>query len=142
MMNDAMTAEITAPYAQALMSVAQDANAADQVGQEVSDLLEVLDSSEELSTFLESADDRRAEERASCGRSPRVKFSPFLLKLSAAAGGPGSGDLLPEILKQYQALMRELNQTVLANVTLRLSCLMTRKTLSASRVSYDRGQKR
>ena len=52
MMNDSMTAEITGPYAQALMDIAKDANAADQVGQEVSDLLEVLDSSDELSTFL------------------------------------------------------------------------------------------
>ena len=33
MMNDSMTAEITGPYAQALMDIAKDANAADQVGQ-------------------------------------------------------------------------------------------------------------
>ena len=45
------------------------------------------------------------------------KVSPFLLNFLLLLVDRGRVTLLPEILKQYQALLRELNQTVLANVT-------------------------
>jgi F-type H+-transporting ATPase subunit delta len=79
MMNDSMTAEITTPYAQALMAIAKDANAADQVGQEVSDLLEVLDSSEELSTFLMNPLMTAEPKKGVLRQIAEGKVSPFLL---------------------------------------------------------------
>jgi F-type H+-transporting ATPase subunit delta len=117
MMNDSMTAEITTPYAQALMAIAKDANAADQVGQEVSDLLEVLDSSEELSTFLMNPLMTAEPKKGVLRQIAEGKVSPFLLSFLLLLVDRGRVTLLPEILKQYQALLRELNQTVLANVT-------------------------
>jgi F-type H+-transporting ATPase subunit delta len=135
MMKDAMTAEITAPYAQALMSVAQDANAVDQVGHEVADLLDILDSSEELSKFLAhplvSADTKKGVLRGIAEN----KVSPFLLNFLMLLVDRGRVILLGDILKQYQALLRALNQTVLANVTAAVELSDDQKTVIQSRVA-------
>ena len=117
MMNDSMTAEVTTPYAQALMDIAKDANATDQVGQEVSDLLEIMESSEELSTFLTNPLMTAEPKKGVLREIAEGKVSPFLLNFLLLLVDRGRIILLPDTLKQYQALLRDLNQTVLANVT-------------------------
>ena len=117
MMNDSMTAEVTTPYAQALMDIAKDASATDQVGQEVSDLLEVLNSSEELSSFLMNPLITAEPKKGVLREIAEGKVSPFLLNFLLLLVDRGRIILLPDTLKQYQALLRDLNQTVLANVT-------------------------
>lgn len=117
-MNDnIMTAEVTAPYAQALMSIAQDSNSADQVGQEVADLLEILESSDELSQFLVNPLMDPEAKKGVLRQIAEGKVSPFLLNFLLLLVDRNRVMFLESILKQYQALLRELNQTVLANVT-------------------------
>lgn len=134
MMNDSMTAEITTPYAQALMAIAKDANATDQVGQEASDLLEVLNSSEELSGFLANPLVTAEPKKGVLRQIAEDKVSPFFLNFLLLLVDRGRVTLLQDILKQYQALLRELNQTVLANVTAAVELSDEQKTAIQNRV--------
>jgi F-type H+-transporting ATPase subunit delta len=116
-MNDTtVSSEIAAPYAKALMFVAQDNHAVDQVGTEVTDLLEVLASSEELTAFLTnplmSADTKKGVLR----QIADGKVSGFVLNFLLLLVDRGRVAFLKPVLQQYQALLRELNQTVLADV--------------------------
>lgn len=117
-MNDTtLSSEIAGPYAKALMSVADDNSAADQVGGEVADLLEVLTSSDELTGFLSNplmaADSKKEVLRQIC----EGKVSGFLLNFLLLLVDRGRIAFLQPVLQQYQALLRERNQTVLADVT-------------------------
>ncbi|MFQ4140235.1 ATP synthase F1 subunit delta [Nodosilinea sp. PGN35] len=117
-MNDTtLNSEIAAPYAKALMSVADDNNAVDQVGVEVADLLEVLNSSKELTDFLTSplmsADAKKGVLRQIAEGNVSDSLLSFLLLLVDRSRVA----FLSPILQQYQALLRERNNTVLADVT-------------------------
>ncbi len=116
-MNDStLSSEIASPYAKALMSVANDHSAVDQVGGEVADLLEVLASSDELVGFLSnplmSADTKKGVLR----QVAEGKVSDFLLNFLLLLVDRGRVAFLKPVLQQYQALLREKNQTVLAEV--------------------------
>ncbi|HSM84161.1 MAG TPA: ATP synthase F1 subunit delta [Nodosilinea sp.] len=117
-MNDAtLSAEIASPYAKALMSVAADHNAVDQVGAEVAELSEILASSEELAVFLAnpllSADTKKGVLR----QIAEGKVSDFHLNFLMLLVDRGRVAFLKSVLQQYQALLRERNHTVLADVT-------------------------
>ncbi len=116
-MNDTtLSSEIAGPYAKALMSVADDNHAVDQVGVEVAELLELLASSEELTGFLMnplmSADTKKGVLR----QVADGKVSGFVMSFLLLLVDRGRIAFLAPILKQYQALLRERNQTVLADV--------------------------
>ncbi|PSR19527.1 F0F1 ATP synthase subunit delta [filamentous cyanobacterium CCP3] len=117
-MNDtSLSSEIAGPYAKALMSVADDNNAADQVGGEVANLLEVLASSDELIGFLANplmAPDSKKEVLRQIAEG---NVSGFLLNFLMLLVDRGRIAFLRPVLQQYQALLRERNQTVLADVT-------------------------
>lgn len=117
-MNDTtLSSEIAGPYAKALMSVADDNNAADQVGGEVANLLEVLASSDELIGFLSNplmAPDSKKEVLRQIAEG---NVSGFVLNFLMLLVDRGRIAFLQPVLQQYQALLRERNQTVLADVT-------------------------
>jgi F-type H+-transporting ATPase subunit delta len=135
MNNSSMSAEITDPYAQALMGIAKDTNATEQVGQEVSDLLEVLASSEELSSFLANPLITAEPKKGVLRQIAEGKVSPFVLNFLMLLVDRGRVILLEDILKQYQALLRELNQTVLAKVTATIELSEEQKSNIKSRVA-------
>jgi F-type H+-transporting ATPase subunit delta len=117
-MNDTtLNSEIAAPYAKALMSVATDNNAVEQVGVEVADLLEVLDSSKELTDFLMSPLMSAEAKKGVLRQVSEGKVSDFLLSFLLLLVDRSRVAFLKPILQQYQALLRELNNTVLADVT-------------------------
>jgi F-type H+-transporting ATPase subunit delta len=117
-MNDTtLSSEIAGPYAKALMSVAEDNNAVDQVGTEAADLLEVLDSSEDLTGFLLNPLMSPDAKKGVLRQVAEGKVSDFLLSFLLLLVDRGRVAFLQPILKQYQALLRERNQTVLADVT-------------------------
>lgn len=117
-MNDTtLNSEIAAPYAKALMSVAADNNAVDQVGVEVADLLEVLDSSKELTGFLMSPLMSADAKKGVLRQVAEGKVSGFLLSFLLLLVDRSRVAFLKPILQQYQALLRERNNTVLADVT-------------------------
>ncbi|WOD38419.1 ATP synthase F1 subunit delta [Nodosilinea sp. E11] len=117
-MNDTtLSSEIAGPYAKALMSVAEDNQAIDQVGAEVGDLLEVLASSEELTGFLANPLVSSDAKKGVLRQIAEGKVSDFLLSFLLLLVDRGRVAFLQPVLRQYQALLRELKQTVLADVT-------------------------
>lgn len=117
MKDSAVTAEIAEPYARALMAVAQDKGLTDQFGEDARQLLEVMGSSDELVNFLaspiSSADAKKGVLRQIAGES----INPFMVNFLMLLVDRGRITVLGDVLKQYQALLRDLNQAVLAEVT-------------------------
>lgn len=112
-----VTGEILERYAQAILSVAQDNNALDQVGQDINSILNVLKESQDLREFLSSpifkADAKKAVLNQVLGDSIHPLTKNFLLVLVDRR----RIILLEGICKEFQTLLRKLNQTVLAEVT-------------------------
>jgi F-type H+-transporting ATPase subunit delta len=117
MTSSRLSAEVVEPYADALMSLARAHNLTERFGQDLRSLLELLEGSQELQAFLANpliaAGDKQAVLQRIAGDSTHSYLQNFLRlladkkRLMFAAG----------IARRYLALLRELNQTALAQVT-------------------------
>jgi F-type H+-transporting ATPase subunit delta len=98
------------------MSLAQANNLTETFGEEVKSLLSLLEGSPELSAFLENpvikADDKKAVLQRVLSQETNNFFSNFLMLLVDRR----RIFFLKAICEQYLALLRELNNTVLAEV--------------------------
>ncbi|MEC4813595.1 MAG: ATP synthase F1 subunit delta [Scytonema sp. PMC 1069.18] len=116
MKSNVATAEIVAPYAEALMSVAQARDLTDQFGEDVRSLLNLLSESEQLRNFLAnpfvSVDDKKAVINRILGDGANSYFRNFMMLLVDRR----RIFLLEGICQQYLTLLRQLKQTVLAEV--------------------------
>ena len=112
-----LSSEIAEPYAQALMSVAQQNNLTEQFGENIRSLLSLLQDSEQLENFLANPfvnpEDKKAVLRRVLGEETNSYLRNFILLLVDRRRIL----LLEPICQQYLALLRQLNQTVLAEVT-------------------------
>lgn len=115
MQGSAVNAQIVQPYAQALMSVARSNNLAEQVGEDVRSLLNLLRSSEPLRNFLANPFLKAEDKKAVLGRVVG-ETNPYLRNFLMLLVDRRRISLLEGICQQYLALLRELNQTVLAEV--------------------------
>lgn len=117
MSGNLVASQIVEPYAKALMSVAQSNDLVDRFGEDVGFLLGVLDESSELEGFLVhplvNADAKKSVLRQVTGETVHPFVSNFLQVLVDRRRIP----FLRGVCKQYQALLRDLRQTVLADVT-------------------------
>lgn len=117
MKNTIATEEIAAPYAQALMSVAQANNLTDAFGNDARSLVDLWRESEPLQTFLENPfvqpDAKKAVINRILADDTNALFRNFLMLLVDRK----RINLLEAVCQQYLALLRELNGTVLAEVT-------------------------
>lgn len=108
--------EILERYAQALLSVAQDNNIVEQVGNDMNAILSMLKESQDLREFLANpifkADSKKAVLNQVLGDSIHPYTKKFLLVLVERRRIM----LLAGICQEFQALLRKLNQTVLAEV--------------------------
>lgn len=111
------SAEVLEPYAEALMSLAQSQNLTDRIGEDMRSLLSILESSEELQQFISSpvvqADAKKAVLRQIAGE----QLHPYTLNILMMLVDRRRIMFLEGICQHYQALLREMNQTVLAEVT-------------------------
>lgn len=111
-----MSLEIADPYAQALMSLAQEQKLEDRFGEDAKAVLDLMAASDELTQFLsnplvnEAAKKNVLQQIAS---DLHPLFASFL-KLLVDKGRIG---FLEPILNQYRELLRQLRKTVLAEVT-------------------------
>lgn len=109
--------EIAEPYAQALMSVAQSNNLVDQIGEDTQSLLNLCKESEDfrllIGTPIVEADKKKAVIRQIIGD----QVHPYTLNFLMLLVDRGRILVLPEICESFQALLRQLRQTVLAEVT-------------------------
>lgn len=110
------TSEVAAPYAQAFLSIAQSNGTVDETSAIAADVLNLLKESEDLSAFLAnpiaSKDAKKGVLVKVLGDDTNQQMKNFLMLLVDR----GRIYLIEPILRQFQAKVRELNQTVLAEV--------------------------
>lgn len=116
MSSSVVTSEVAEPYARALLSLTQDSGSTDEVNSLAQSVLDLLSESQELVDFfaspLISPDAKKGVVKRVLGESPNSNFLNFLQLLVDR----GRASLMLPILHQYRALVREINQTVLAEV--------------------------
>jgi F-type H+-transporting ATPase subunit delta len=116
-MNDgAVTSEITLPYAKALMDLAKENGITEQVGAEVGGLLALLKDSPDLTKFLGNPLMDPESKKAVLRQVVEGQVNPFVLTVLMVLIDRNRIMYLDGVLEQYQALLRELNQIVLADV--------------------------
>ncbi|QLE57710.1 ATP synthase F1 subunit delta [Nostoc sp. TCL26-01] len=118
MKSNVETAEIAQPYAQALFSVAQSKNLTEEFGSDARDLLDLLKNSDQLrnlidNPFIQAETKKAVISQILGGDSANPYLRNFLLLLVDRR----RIFFLDQILQQYLVLLRQLNQTVLAEVT-------------------------
>jgi len=112
-----LTDEIAEPYAQALMSVAQANDLTEQFGEDFRSLEALLDSSRELREFLRNpvigAESKKGVLQRIVGEEGNAYLANFLMLLVDKR----RISVLESIVREYLRQLRDLNQTVLAEVT-------------------------
>lgn len=109
--------ELVEPYAQALMSLAQSRNQAPEIGDNIRALLSAMEASEDLRKFLANPVIKRDDKKAVINRILGEDVNPFVRNFMMLLVDRGRILFLEDIGKQYLALLRKFNQTVLAEVT-------------------------
>ncbi|MGB3508950.1 MAG: ATP synthase F1 subunit delta [Microcoleaceae cyanobacterium] len=109
--------EIVEPYAAALMSLAKSKDLAERFGDDVRSLLSLMDESPELNKFLGSPVIKPEDKKAVLQRMVGDEIDPYMRNFLMLLVDRGRIIFIEGIGKQYLALLRELNQTVLAEVT-------------------------
>jgi F-type H+-transporting ATPase subunit delta len=109
--------EIAEPYAQALMSVAQTHNLTEQIGEDTRSLLDVMKQSEDLRFVINSPLITADRKKAVLRQLIEGQVQPYTLNFLLLLVDRGRIMLLPQVCEQYQALLRQINQAVLAEVT-------------------------
>jgi F-type H+-transporting ATPase subunit delta len=112
-----VTSEISAPYAQALLSLAKAENLSDRFGEDATSILDLLKDSPDLDQFLASPIISLEAKKAVLQQVLGDQVHPHVRNFLLLVVDHRRVAFLSGILKQYQALLRELNQTSLAEVT-------------------------
>jgi F-type H+-transporting ATPase subunit delta len=99
------------------MSVAQSNDMTQQLGEDIAALLNLLKESSELQQFLGNPVIKAADKKAVLQQVMGEQVHPYLMNFLKLLVDRGRIIFLEGICKQYQALLRELNQTVLAEVS-------------------------
>ena len=113
----AVNEQVVEPYARALMSVAQGNNLTEPCGEDVRSLLNVLQTSEQFRDFLANPFINAEDKKAVIGRVVGDSVNPSIRNFLMLLVDRRRIILLEGICQQYLTLLRQLNQTVLAEVT-------------------------
>jgi F-type H+-transporting ATPase subunit delta len=117
MKSNIATAEVAQPYAQALMSVAQSKNQTEPLGEDVRSLLSLLRGSEALQNVLDNPFITVEKKKSVLNQILGDGVNPYLRNFLMLLVDRRRIILLEGICQEYLALLRQLNQTVLAEVT-------------------------
>ncbi|MEG4067577.1 ATP synthase F1 subunit delta [Microcoleus sp. Pol11C2] len=112
-----VSTEVLQPYASALMSLAQSNNLSEKFGEDIRSLLSLLEGSEDLRQFLGNPLIKPDAKKAVIQQIAGEEMSPLMHSFLKLLVDKGRILFLEGIGKQYLARLRELNQTVLAEVT-------------------------
>jgi len=110
------SAEVVEPYAQALMSIAQSQDLVDRFSEDVALLLETINGSEELQQFLGNPFVKLDTKKAVLRQLGSDRIHPLMQNFLLLLVDRGRSLFLADICKQYQSLVRQLRQIVLAEV--------------------------
>ncbi|WP_414752429.1 ATP synthase F1 subunit delta [Anabaena sp. CCY 9910] len=108
--------EVAQPYAQALLSIAQSKSLTEEFGTDARTLLNLLAENQQLRNFIDNPF-IAAENKKALIKQILSEASPYLRNFLLLLVDKRRIFFLEEILQQYLALLRQLNQTVLAEVT-------------------------
>lgn len=109
--------EIVEPYAAALMSLAKSKDLAERFGEDIRSLLNIMDESPELKQFMGNPIIKPEDKKAVLQRMTGDEIDPYMRNFLMLLVDRGRIIFIEEIGKKYLALLRELNQIVLAEVT-------------------------
>lgn len=109
--------QVLQPYASALMSLAKSNNLSEEFGNEIRSLLGLLESSEDLRQFLGNPLVKPDAKKAVIKQIAGEDMNPLMRSFLSLLIDKGRILFLEGIGKQYLTQLRELNQTVLAEVT-------------------------
>ncbi len=116
-MKDGSVSEaIISPYAQALLSLGEASQSADQFGENATYILELLASSDDLSQFLASPITNPDAKKGVLRQLLAENVSPQMLNFALLLVDRARIQFLAGICRQYKSLLRERNQSVLAEV--------------------------
>jgi F-type H+-transporting ATPase subunit delta len=115
-MANTVSAAIVEPYAEALMSVAQSHNLTAEFGNDVRGILELMASSADLKDLMLNPLVKPEAKKSVLERLLRAEIQPYFFNFLMLLVDRRRIYLLEAICKQYQALLRKLNNTVLAEV--------------------------
>ncbi|MGA1262299.1 MAG: ATP synthase F1 subunit delta [Prochlorothrix sp.] len=113
----AVTAEILEPYAEALMALAQAQNLTDRFGEEIADLLKLLEESPELRQFFASPVYSTQRKKAVVRQAFEGKLHPLMLNFLLLLVDRQRIAFVDGIGAHYQSLLRALKKIELAEVT-------------------------
>ncbi|MEQ9621158.1 ATP synthase F1 subunit delta [Coleofasciculus chthonoplastes] len=116
MKGSSFSAEVVEPYAEALMSLAQEHDLVDKFGEDVAALLDTLKESEELEQFLGNPIVKADDKKAVLEQITGDQIHPYMVNFLKILVERRRILFLRDVCKQYQALLRELKQAVLAEV--------------------------
>ncbi len=109
--------EVVMPYAQALMSSAKSQNITEEIGEDVRSLLSLLQSSDQLQNFVANPFVKEQDKKRVLEQVIGDRVHPYLRNFLRILVDRRRILLLEGICQQYLNLLRQLNQTVLAEVT-------------------------
>ncbi|MEB3178936.1 MAG: ATP synthase F1 subunit delta [Nostocaceae cyanobacterium] len=121
MKSNVALSEIAQPYAQALMSVAQANNLTEQFGEDLRSLLSLLKESADLQNFIANPFIKPETKKGVLGQVLGEGANPYLRNFMMLLVDRRRINLVEDICQQYLALLRQLNQTILAEVTSAIS---------------------
>lgn len=110
------SAEVYEPYAEALMAVAQEQNLTEKFGEDVASLLNLLQTSPELSAFITSPI-VKGEDKKAVLKQISQGIDPFITNFLMILVDRRRIVVLEGICQHFRTLVRKLNQIVLAEVT-------------------------
>jgi F-type H+-transporting ATPase subunit delta len=116
MKDSILTAQVLEPYAQALMSLGQSDNLTDRFGEDVAAILSSWNESPDLQAFLSSPLTKADAKKAVLAQVFGEQIHPFTKSFLMLLVDKRRILFLDGICKQYQSLLRKLNQAVLAEV--------------------------
>jgi F-type H+-transporting ATPase subunit delta len=112
-----VSSEIAEPYTQALMGVAQSNNLTEQFGEDFRNIETLLAESSELRDFIVNPVIKPEIKKGVIGQILGSEAHPYLVNFLMLLVDKRRIVFLEAIAKQYLKLLRELNQTVLAEVS-------------------------
>lgn len=111
-----ISSEVAEPYAQALMSLAQSQNLTDSFGENFRSLESLMAESPEFKDFIANPVIDGEDKKAVLKRVMGEDANPYLTNFLMLLVDKRRIVFLEQIINQYLSLLRELNQTALAEV--------------------------
>ncbi|MBG1271869.1 ATP synthase F1 subunit delta [Nostoc sp. WHI] len=110
------TAEVAQPYAQALLSIAQSKNLTEEFGEDARTFLGLLRADKQLQNFFSNPFIQSESKKALIKQILGEGANPYLRNFLLILVDKRRIAFLESVFQQYLALLRQLNQTVLAEV--------------------------